>query len=92
MLIVGQDGKTVVVLETIGQMYCDSTYDNFTRIYVDFADGRSCCLGKYHNEGFAEKVIEKIIDTFENIMRIKFFGCENECYVSHTFRMPKQIY
>lgn len=88
MLIVSQDKKSVVSLEQIGQMYCDSSYDKFTRIYTDFADGRTCELGLYCDEGEAEKAIKEVVDAFEGVKKAEFLGCENETYKSHVFYMP----
>lgn len=86
MIIRSQDKKTIVVFQSIGQLYTDNTYDASTRIYADFQDGRTAELGKYSTEGKAMKVLDMIQNLYLETVS------DNETFISDipkVFIMPQ---
>lgn len=65
MLIISQDGKTMVVIESAGQIYVDNSIGfEQTHIYCDFGDGRTVLLGKYESEKRCAEMIEDIATSY----------------------------
>lgn len=87
MIIRSQDKKTLVVFENIGQLYIDNKYDDKSRIFTDFTDGRTAELGKYSSEDKAIKVIDNI-EQHGNYLRITSLGGGNIHDIDETFQMP----
>ena len=65
MLIVSQDGKTLVVLESAGQIYVDNSVGiPKPHVYCDFGDGRTAVLGKYESEKRCKEMIQEIVISY----------------------------
>ena len=66
MLIKSQDRKTLVVMETVGQIYVDNTYSHKTpTIYCDFADGRTAKLGESASDHRCIEITESLCDSYQ---------------------------
>ena len=61
MLIVSQDRKTLVNIESAGQIYTDNSMGHEKpHIYCDFGDGRTATLGVYESENRCIEVLKGI--------------------------------
>lgn len=61
MLIVSQDRKTLVNINSAGQIYTDNSIGHEKpHIYCDFGDGRTATLGAYESEKRCIEVLEDI--------------------------------
>lgn len=75
MLIVSQDRKTLVNIDSVGQIYIDAYLSNKTSIYCEFADGRTVKLSEYESVEICIKVLESI--------------CADYISVAPIFKMPE---
>lgn len=86
MLIVSQDGKTIVNFNNINMITVREnkivSYDN---TYTDSQNGD--CLGTYTTEERAKEVLEEIIRTYEDT-NYEYENCW--CLRNLTYRMPKE--
>lgn len=75
MIIVSQDGKTMVVLESAGQIYVDNSLGHKNPcIYCDFGDGRTAVLGEYKSETRCIEVMKDIAYSYQYLQECKYTG------------------
>ena len=77
MLIVSQDRKTLVNIDSAGQIYTDNSMGHkYPHIYCDYGDGRTAELGEYES-------VKRCIQVIESM-------CSESCSGSIICKMPER--
>ncbi len=65
MIIRSQDRKTIINMNSSGQIYVDDSFSHDkATIYSDFPDGRTAKLGEYETSEHAIKILDEICEAF----------------------------
>lgn len=94
MLILGQDGDTIINFERINLIKIESSENEFD-IEINYADDEWEVIGNYESFERAKEIIAELINTYLKVARVENASCkdgkEPKFYnVPKVYYMPKE--
>lgn len=94
MLILGQNGDTIINFERINLIKIESSENEFD-IEINYADDKWDVIGTYESFERAKEIIAELINTYLKVARVENASCkggkEPKFYnVPKVYHMPKE--
>lgn len=90
MLILGQDGDTIINFERINLIKIESSENEFD-IEINYADDEWDVIGTYESFDRAKEIIAELINTYLKVARVENASCKGK-KEPKFYNIPKVYY